>query len=144
MAQRTTSRAAVALDTRAVRARGLALWVTRSDSELNARTTLTMWRTPLAWLQPVPVTGASPASRVLLSSNQSILCPSIFQYLQYSGLHLRGIQISAHRERFPFSATTTSAAKNSRQRKCVADLGYSQFIIHTPLHNHEILHKRYT
>ena len=41
MAQRTTSRAAVALDTRAVRARGLALWVTRSDSELNARTTLT-------------------------------------------------------------------------------------------------------
>ena len=35
------SRAAVALDARAVRARGLALWVTESDSELNARTTLT-------------------------------------------------------------------------------------------------------
>ena len=59
--------------------------------------TTIMWRTPLAWLQPVPVIGASPASRVLLSSNRSILCPSIFQYLQYSGLHLRGIQISAHR-----------------------------------------------
>ena len=36
-----SSRAAVALDARAVRARGLALWVTESDSELNARTTLT-------------------------------------------------------------------------------------------------------
>ena len=36
-----SSRAAVALDARAVCARGLALWVTRSDSELNARTTLT-------------------------------------------------------------------------------------------------------
>ena len=41
MAQRTTSHAVVALDMRAVRARGLALWVTRSDSELNAQTTLT-------------------------------------------------------------------------------------------------------
>ena len=35
------SRAAVALDARAVRARGFALWVTESDSELNTRTTLT-------------------------------------------------------------------------------------------------------
>ena len=35
------SRAAVALDTRAVRARGFALWVTESGSELNAWTTLT-------------------------------------------------------------------------------------------------------
>ena len=31
-----SSRAAVALDARAVRARGLALWVTRSDSELSS------------------------------------------------------------------------------------------------------------
>ena len=36
-----SSRAAVALDARAVCARGLALWVTESDSELNARSTLT-------------------------------------------------------------------------------------------------------
>ena len=37
-----SSHAAVALDARAVRARGLALWVTESDSELNARSTLTV------------------------------------------------------------------------------------------------------
>ena len=33
--------ATVTLDTRAVRAQGLVLWVTELDSELNAQTTLT-------------------------------------------------------------------------------------------------------
>ena len=45
-----SSRAAVALDARAVCARGLALWVTRSDSELNAQTTLTISQTKHLWV----------------------------------------------------------------------------------------------
>ena len=35
-------------------------------------------------------------SRILHSSHQSILCPNILQYLQYSGLYLRGAHVSAH------------------------------------------------
>ena len=50
-----SSRAIVALDARAVRARGLALWVTRSDSELNARSTLT----------PVPKNAVAITSHIL-------------------------------------------------------------------------------
>ena len=40
--QSRSTRGQSALNARAVRARGLALWVTESDSELNAQTTLTL------------------------------------------------------------------------------------------------------